>query len=371
MSRLLDLLRRQRARPVEGRTRHKDGPPPDSRATGRDAIILDAMSGRARAVSWYRRRWFVLLPAIAAAVILVYVSSLRARPKAQLPRLVTGAPPVLTGRAPVTHGPGQDAARPEAPGARTGSGRAGALPRTPAGGQAAGVRTPARAAAADQAPASAPANPAAAASPRLAPPGAQAEPSGEQREWLKRALDYQRIGEVEKAIAEYRVLLQANEANAQAHNNLGLLYEGKGLLEDAMREFARAIEIEPAYDKARNNLGVGLLRTGNVEAAAAEFRRVLAANPDNQEAMINLALSQRADGHPEQARETLIRAVAINDRSAVAHYNLALLYDDGGEIARALEHYEAYLKYAGSADPKALAAVRERCQVLRQRLVRF
>ncbi len=193
-------------------------------------------------------------------------------------------------------------------------------------------------------------------------------PSGGAR--LERALQYQQNGEVEKAIAEYRAILQADDSNAQAHNNLGLLYQAKGLSDSAIEEFRRAILIDPSYGRARNNLGVAFLRAGNLDVAASEFRRLLAEDPSNQQAMVNLALVQRAGGHPDEARETLVRALALNDRNAVAHYNLALLYDDARETARALDHYEAYLKYAGSGESAQVAAVRERCQTLRQRLGR-
>ena len=67
---------------------------------------------------------------------------------------------------------------------------------------------------------------------------------------------YQRLGDFENALINYRQVLQRDDLNVEAHNNLGLLYRDKGLYDDAIQHFQRAIAINPAYARARNNLGV-------------------------------------------------------------------------------------------------------------------
>ena len=74
-----------------------------------------------------------------------------------------------------------------------------------------------------------------------------------------RALMYQRMCDFANALFHYKKLLQRDDLNAEAHNNLGLLYRDKGRVEDAVKEFQRAIAIEPRYARARNNLGVAYL----------------------------------------------------------------------------------------------------------------
>ena len=70
------------------------------------------------------------------------------------------------------------------------------------------------------------------------------------------ALYYQRVGDYDNALAQYRTLLEQNEVSAEVHNNLGLLYQDHGSLDEAMTQFRRAVAIEPRYVKAHNNLGV-------------------------------------------------------------------------------------------------------------------
>ena len=178
------------------------------------------------------------------------------------------------------------------------------------------------------------------------------------------AIYHHRAGDFENALVNYRAVLQANELNAQAHNNLGMLYQAKNLQDDAARSFERALIISPRYVLARNNYGVTLLRQSRADAAAAQFRTVLDLEPGNVDALVNLALAEQAQGRPAEAMATLLRALAIAPRHAAAHYNLAVLHDDAGETARAAAHYRAFLEHAGPDHADRLPQVRARLDAI-------
>jgi Tfp pilus assembly protein PilF len=184
---------------------------------------------------------------------------------------------------------------------------------------------------------------------------------------MAQALYHHRAGDFERALVAYRMLIQENELNAAAHNNLGLLYQQKNLLDDAARAFQRAIIIDARYGLAHNNYGVTLLRQGRPAAAAAQFRTVLELEPRNVDALVNLALADQAAGRGEAARATLLRAIGMDPRHAMAHYNLAVLHDDSGEHARALVHYRAFLEHAGAEHADRTADVRARIDALADR----
>jgi Flp pilus assembly protein TadD len=192
-------------------------------------------------------------------------------------------------------------------------------------------------------------------------------PSGEV-DHFKLAIYYQRIGDFENALVQYRAVLETNELNAEAHNNLGVLYQNKGLYEEAIREFQRATFIDDHYDKAHNNLGVALLKSGNTDAAVSEFRIIVARDPKSVEALTNLAIAQRAGGQAEQARETLMRTIGLNNRYAPAHYNLALVCEESGDLVRAVQHYDQFLALAGSDNAALALEVRSRVQTLRAKI---
>jgi tetratricopeptide (TPR) repeat protein len=94
----------------------------------------------------------------------------------------------------------------------------------------------------------------------------------------------------------------------------------------------------------------------------------VAQDPNNIEALTNLSLALKAAGRAEEARETLQRALGISGRYAPAHYNLALLYEERGELQRAIDHYEQFVTMAGPDNATLSVEVRTRVQALRAKL---
>jgi Tfp pilus assembly protein PilF len=178
------------------------------------------------------------------------------------------------------------------------------------------------------------------------------------------AVYHQRAGDYANAETHYRVLLQRNELDPQAHNNLGLLYRDKGLLDESVKEFQRALLINPHYETARNNLGVALLGQSRLDEAAAEFQQVLAEDSRNLDAMINLALVEKAAGRSERAKESLLQALVVDPRNAAAHFNLASLYEQSGDRVHAIDHYSAFLEHAGVEHAPRTADARARIDAL-------
>jgi Tfp pilus assembly protein PilF len=178
------------------------------------------------------------------------------------------------------------------------------------------------------------------------------------------ALYYQRTGDFENALIQYRAVLQRDPLNAEAHNNLGLLYRDKNLFDEAVKEFQAAIAIDQRYVKGHNNLGVAYLSQRKSEAAAAEFKTALALDPKNVESLVNLALADKEAGRRDDARALLTRALDLDPRNAEAHYNLALLADELGDRQQALAHYRAFLQYGTFAHPELAAEVSKRIETL-------
>lgn len=195
------------------------------------------------------------------------------------------------------------------------------------------------------------------------PPAVRAAPAAPAND-LDLALYYHRAGDFENALQYYRALLRTNELNAQAHNNLGLLYQERNLLDESARELQRAIVIEPRNAGAHNNYGVTLLKQGRPDEALAEFGAAMALSPRNVDAIVNRALAERDARQPGIAKETLLRALAIEPRNPAAHYNLAQLYDQTNETGGAVEHYRRFLENAGAEYASRAAAVRARIESL-------
>ncbi len=181
---------------------------------------------------------------------------------------------------------------------------------------------------------------------------------------LNAALQSQRAGDFNGALLRYHALLERDERNAQAHNNLGLLYQENGRLAEAARELQRAVAIEPRNAGTHSNYGVTLLLLGRTDEAVAEFQSALSVDPDNLDARVNLALAERSSGQLDLAKETLLDVLNRAPANAPAHYNLAQLYDQTNEPARAVEHYRLFLEHAGAEHTDRAAPVRARIAAL-------
>ena len=181
---------------------------------------------------------------------------------------------------------------------------------------------------------------------------------------LELAIQAQRAGDFEGALRRYRTLLETSDLNAQAHNNLGILYQEKGLLQDSLRELQRATAIEPRNAGTHNNYGVTLLMLGRTDEAVAEFQSALKLEPGNLDARVNLALAERSSGRVEAAKEALLDVLSREPANAPAHYNLAQLYDQTNEPARAVEHYRLFLNHAGADQASRTNPVRARIAAL-------
>jgi len=191
-------------------------------------------------------------------------------------------------------------------------------------------------------------------------PPRQASPTDD----FRRALGYQRAGDLDNAIRVYRRMLARDELPAQAHNNLGLIYQQRGQLDEAESEFGHALVHEPRYARAHNNLGVLFLARHRIEAAIVRFRAAAAIDPRDPDPIVNLALAEKAAGKGEKAKESLLAALVLSPDSALAHYNLAVIYDGSGENARAVEHYRAFLERGGAEYAARAADVRIRLAAL-------
>lgn len=182
------------------------------------------------------------------------------------------------------------------------------------------------------------------------------------------AVRYQSLGNFEQALAHYSAVLQTQEFNVEARNNLGLLYLDRGLVTEAIDQFKRAILINPEYVRARGNLAVALMNAGRLDEARAELRAAIAIAPRNVDLLVNMALVEKAARQPEQAKLTLLRALGIQPTHAAAHYNLAVLYDEAGESAQAYDEYNDFLTNAGPEHGARLSDVRRRVDAIAPKL---
>lgn len=174
---------------------------------------------------------------------------------------------------------------------------------------------------------------------------------------------YTQRGNLEAALAEYRLALTLRPDSALSHNNLGSLLAAKGAIREAAGEYRLALKLDPSLSEARINLGSLLLaqgdlklaaaelgkalpanpedarvlnglgqicfRTGNVRGAIGFCQQAIAAHPDDPEAYLHLGVAYYATSQLGEAAEVFSRAIEVGSRYRdryLAHYNLGLTY---------------------------------------------
>ena len=123
---------------------------------------------------------------------------------------------------------------------------------------------------------------------------------------------------------------------------LGLDLELISATTDAKIAYRLAIELDRSNADAHINFGRLLQMDGNTTDAERHYREALEATPENATAIFNLGTVLEDQGRPTEAIEAYTTAISFVPEFADAHYNLAQLYEKRGDGAIALQHFSRY-----------------------------
>lgn len=100
----------------------------------------------------------------------------------------------------------------------------------------------------------------------------QLRPANERGQNLL-ALSYFKLGQYERALEIYRVLVAAHPNDPALRVNLGLVRLKQGQADEAIEHFLFALELAPEHRKAQNYIGLAHLQQGHPEQAREWFER--------------------------------------------------------------------------------------------------
>jgi Flp pilus assembly protein TadD len=166
------------------------------------------------------------------------------------------------------------------------------------------------------------------------------------------AVELEHTGNVDSAIAEYRLAIKDAPDQADAHYNLGRLLEmQKGDHDGAIAEYRLALRIHPDDPDLHNNLGLSLKNNGDFDGAAREYREALRLRPGNPDAHINMGNLFYLQKNPTAAAAEYRAAIQVDPSNAVAHMSLGNTLDDNGDTDAAIAEYkEAVRAEPGNAN---------------------
>ncbi|MFH1038623.1 MAG: tetratricopeptide repeat protein [PVC group bacterium] len=161
----------------------------------------------------------------------------------------------------------------------------------------------------------------------------------------------EREGDLDGALAQYRIARQKDPGLVFAYINAGNVLVKMNQLTEAEQLYRQALEQEPDQPQALNNLAWVLLLRGRSPAdAIALLKRAIDVDRENRYLYLDsLGWALYRDGRGEEARETLTRALEETPPEedylrGETHYHLGLICRERGENRAADEHFKKSLE---------------------------
>jgi protein O-GlcNAc transferase len=157
------------------------------------------------------------------------------------------------------------------------------------------------------------------------------------RDLMREAMGWHRRGDLDRAQALYRAVLEAQPNHPDALANLGALCVQRGLWAESIRLTEASLAIAPDQPLALNNLGSARLGLGQHEEALACYERAIASKPDLAEAHYGRANVLHRLGRLQEALDSHERALVLRPDYAGALNNQANVLCDLDRLDEALQ----------------------------------
>ena len=151
---------------------------------------------------------------------------------------------------------------------------------------------------------------------------------------LKLAQGLYRIGDLDAALDECRVVLKLESHNARAHLQLGLTLMAKQDGHAAAIALMEAILLDPALTQAHYSLGSVQYSLGNLTAAIQSYRRALDLQPNFPDACYHLALVLKLMNRHREAVQCMEKAAIAGVPQA--QYFMGNAYRNGQGVEKNL-----------------------------------
>ena len=146
---------------------------------------------------------------------------------------------------------------------------------------------------------------------------------------------YDKMGDHDRAIADYDEAIRLKPDLANAFNNRGATYEAKGDHDRAIADYAQAVHLKPDYAIAFKNRGLAYNAKGDRDLAIADFNEAIRLKPDYAVAYNDRGLVYEAKGDHDHAMADYNEAIRLRPEYADAFHNRGVAYDHTGDHDRA------------------------------------
>jgi len=142
----------------------------------------------------------------------------------------------------------------------------------------------------------------------------------------------------------YQDILKINPYHAEAHYNLGLVFQRFREFNKAKDYYKKAIQIRPNYVDAHNNLGLMFKELNDLINAKRCYEKAIQIDSNYVSAIFNLGILFRELGKFKKAVNCYEKVIKITPNFAKAHNNIGNVFKKMGNDGKAITHFERALK---------------------------
>jgi Tfp pilus assembly protein PilF len=153
-------------------------------------------------------------------------------------------------------------------------------------------------------------------------------------------------GDARKAEACFQEAIRLAPEFAEAHANLGLLFDQEGAPAEAEHYYLHSLTLNPNLGNTIMNLGALLAGQKRFEEAEAAYRRALELIPDSPAAWSNLGVLQACRKQEKEAELSYRTAIERDPEYRLAYFNLSYLLLRQGRFEEGWRCLEARNWYA-------------------------
>jgi Flp pilus assembly protein TadD len=132
-------------------------------------------------------------------------------------------------------------------------------------------------------------------------------------------------GDDSSAVEHYRAALKLSPGFVAAHINLGLALGRQGATDEAVTHYLEALRLSPTSAAAHHNLGRALVQQGRGAEAEEHFREALLLKPRDSDVHVSLGELLAGSGRTEQAASSFREALRLDPGHEKAQAALARL----------------------------------------------
>jgi tetratricopeptide (TPR) repeat protein len=157
-------------------------------------------------------------------------------------------------------------------------------------------------------------------------------------------------GKLNEAIAAYKDALEVNESLAEAHSNLGLIFNQQHNYAQALSEFRKALAANPKDAITYNGIGAALRAEHDLQGAIKNWQTAVTLDPKLATAHYNLGTAYEIERDYDRALASYRLAVKNDYRLGEAYYRMGLILERKHHGDEAAEQFKEALKVSSDSE---------------------